>query len=161
MTDAPTGSNADEWALFLSEWGVAYCAVQIAEALEAAEQRGYAWGIEAAVKKCRGKWKKYRDFADVEPHNAQYQRDRAMAIMAETLGTEIETLSPTPPAPAAVQEAARVAVLFHEAYEKLAPNFGYETRPDTKVFDPESANGRLMIATCGEVLRALAEQEGE
>jgi|GEM_PF-2798303 len=48
---APTGSNADEWALFLSEWGTAYCAVRIAEALEAAEQRGYARGIEAAVKK--------------------------------------------------------------------------------------------------------------
>ncbi len=37
MTDAPTGSNADEWALFLSEWGTAYCAVRIADRIEALE----------------------------------------------------------------------------------------------------------------------------
>lgn len=35
---------------------------------------------------------------------------------------------------------------FHDTYERLAPSFGYETRPDTKAFDPESPNGQLMIA---------------
>lgn len=50
----------------------------------------------------------------------------------------------------------RAAMLFHDTYERLAPSFGYETRPDTKAFDPESPNGRLMIAVCGEVLAALA-----
>ena len=45
-----------------------------------------------------------------------------------------------------------LARLFHETYERLAPSFGYETRPDTKSFDPESKNGRLMVAVCAEVM---------
>jgi hypothetical protein len=44
-----------------------------------------------------------------------------------------------------------IARLFHETYEKLAPSFGYETREDTKVFDPESKNGKLMISVCQSV----------
>ena len=44
-----------------------------------------------------------------------------------------------------------LAILFHETYERLAPEFGYETREDTKQFDPDSKNGKLMIAVCGEV----------
>lgn len=47
------------------------------------------------------------------------------------------------------------AVLFHETYERLAPSFGYETRQDTKTFDHESKNGKLMIAVCGEVISRL------
>jgi hypothetical protein len=35
---------------------------------------------------------------------------------------------------------------FHFLYEKLAPQFGYETRTSTREFDPESSNGKLMIA---------------
>jgi hypothetical protein len=45
-----------------------------------------------------------------------------------------------------------LATRFHETYERLAPAFGYETRPDTKVFDPESKNGRLMVAVCAELM---------
>ena len=56
--------------------------------------------------------------------------------------------------PWAPQEVAR---RFHLAYEQFAPDFGYETRPDTKVFDPYSANGRLMIAV---VRNVLIEQAG-
>jgi hypothetical protein len=51
--------------------------------------------------------------------------------------------------PWAPQEVAR---RFHLAYEQFAPDFGYETRPDTKVFDPNSANGQLMIAVVRNVL---------
>jgi len=40
---------------------------------------------------------------------------------------------------------------FHETYERLAPEYGYETRKDTKEFDAESPNGKLMIAVCLEV----------
>ena len=46
-----------------------------------------------------------------------------------------------------------LAQLFHETYERLAPCFGYQTRPETRQFDPDSPNGRLMIAVCEEVLR--------
>ncbi len=45
-----------------------------------------------------------------------------------------------------------LAKMFHEVYESLAPNFGYETREDTREFDSESKNGRLMVATCEEIL---------
>lgn len=48
--------------------------------------------------------------------------------------------------------AARLAEAFHSAYERLAPSFGYETREDTKTFSPDSQNGKLMIATCADIL---------
>jgi hypothetical protein len=53
----------------------------------------------------------------------------------------------------AAEQAGPVALArrFHEAYERLAPQFGYETRADTKAFDPTSPNGRLMTAVCAEV----------
>ncbi len=44
--------------------------------------------------------------------------------------------------------ALQLATEFHEAYERLAPYFGYETRPETRTFSPSSANGQLMIAVC-------------
>jgi hypothetical protein len=50
------------------------------------------------------------------------------------------------------ERAIELAQMFHNTYERLAPQFGYETRDDTKVFDPESPNGRLMIAVVGELL---------
>lgn len=50
-----------------------------------------------------------------------------------------------------------LAVLFHHTYEKLAPESGYETRKETRVFDPESPNGRLMIAVCAEIQKVLVE----
>jgi hypothetical protein len=43
---------------------------------------------------------------------------------------------------------------FHETYERLAPDYGYVTRLDTQAFDTDSANGRLMIAVCKEILYA-------
>ena len=43
-----------------------------------------------------------------------------------------------------------MARFFHETYERLAPQFGYETRSDTKEFDYQSPNGRLMAAVCEE-----------
>lgn len=48
-----------------------------------------------------------------------------------------------------------VAREFHDAYERLAPSFGYVTRADTREFDPQSANGRLMMAVVSEVIAAL------
>lgn len=45
-----------------------------------------------------------------------------------------------------------LAVIFHETYERLAPSFGYETRTETRKFDPESKNGHLMVAVCDELL---------
>lgn len=46
-----------------------------------------------------------------------------------------------------------LARVFHEVYERLAPNFGYETRTETRKFDPTTPNARLMIAVCDELLQ--------
>lgn len=51
-----------------------------------------------------------------------------------------------------------LAILFHDTYERLAPQFGYETRKETRAFDPTSPNGKLMIAVCGSI-KAIIEQK--
>ena len=48
--------------------------------------------------------------------------------------------------------ALELAMRFHEAYERLAPRFGYETKAETREFDPQTPNGRLMIAVCREII---------
>ena len=59
-------------------------------------------------------------------------------------------------------KALSLSLLFHETYERLAPNYGYETRIATRQFDPDSPNGRLMIAVCGEIYRErIAALEAE
>lgn len=47
-----------------------------------------------------------------------------------------------------------LARLFHEAYERLAPEYGYKTREETAVSwsDVPDANKNLMIAVCKEIL---------
>ena len=50
--------------------------------------------------------------------------------------------------------AEQLAKRFHEAYERLAPQFGYETRKESAVpwQDVPENNKRLMIAVCAEIL---------
>jgi len=48
--------------------------------------------------------------------------------------------------------AELLARLFHGLYEELAPKFGYETREETKEFDLNSNNGKLMIAVCQQII---------
>ena len=55
----------------------------------------------------------------------------------------------------------QIARQFHDVYERLALQFGYETREDTKVFDPQSKNGRLMIAVCAEVIGEIERERDE
>ena len=52
-------------------------------------------------------------------------------------------------------DAVAAARKFHDAYERLAPSFGYETRTETRLFDPDTPNGKLMVAVCGEVVGPL------
>jgi hypothetical protein len=56
-------------------------------------------------------------------------------------------------------DALGLATLFHDTYERLAPGHGYATRPETRRFDADSPNGRLMIATCEVILAELARRE--
>ena len=55
-------------------------------------------------------------------------------------------------------KAEKVARKFHDAYERLAPEFGYVTRAETRMFDPESLNGKLMIAVCSEIIDSNAKR---
>lgn len=50
--------------------------------------------------------------------------------------------------------AENLARRFHETYERLAPQFGYETRKDSAVpwSEVPERNRALMVAVCGEVL---------
>lgn len=53
-----------------------------------------------------------------------------------------------------MNEAENLARRFHETYERLAPQFGYETRRESaKPWEevPEQ-NRNLMIAVCAEIL---------
>lgn len=51
-----------------------------------------------------------------------------------------------------VQNAEWLARMFHGFYESMAPDYGYETREETRKFNPESTNGRLMIAVCSRII---------
>ncbi len=61
-------------------------------------------------------------------------------------------------------EAEYLAFSFHRAYERLAPEFGYETRPETRAFDLDSPNGKLMVAVAQHILdsnlNSLKQQAG-
>ena len=57
----------------------------------------------------------------------------------------------------------QLAKLFHDTYERLAPSFGYQTRPDSakpwaNVPEP---NKSLMIAVAAEVLAAVRAEQAE
>ena len=45
----------------------------------------------------------------------------------------------------------QLARRFHLLYESMAPAYGYETRTDTREFDPTSKNGQLMVAVCSVI----------
>ncbi len=60
-----------------------------------------------------------------------------------------------------VYTAEELAQLFHETYERLAPQYGYETRKASAVpWDqvPEE-NKRLMVAVCDEILTRIDQIE--
>ncbi len=52
-----------------------------------------------------------------------------------------------------------MAELFHETYERLAPSYGYETRPESrKPWEELPENLReLMTAVCAELASAYEE----
>tara|TARA_R110000772_G_C13310282_1_gene440306 strand:+ start:36726 stop:37445 length:720 start_codon:yes stop_codon:yes gene_type:complete len=52
---------------------------------------------------------------------------------------------------------------FHETYERLAPDFGYETRKESAVAwdDVPEKNKQLMIAVCNEIAPATSSDEHE
>lgn len=61
------------------------------------------------------------------------------------------------------QAAEAMAQRFHEAYERLAPGFGYETRKESAVPWDEVPlrNKRLMIAVCRELAARVPDGADE
>ncbi len=55
-------------------------------------------------------------------------------------------------------EIVEFAKKFHEVYERLASDCGYETRKDTRDFNANSVNGSLMISTVREVMQPYFKQ---
>ncbi len=51
--------------------------------------------------------------------------------------------------------AIKLAILFHELYEKHAPEYGYETNDETKIFKAYTPNGKLMIKVCREIQKTV------
>jgi hypothetical protein len=51
-----------------------------------------------------------------------------------------------------------LAKTFHLLYESFAPSFGYETREETREFDENSNNGKLMIAVCEKILSIIGDE---
>lgn len=56
------------------------------------------------------------------------------------------------------QEILEITKNFHDMYEKLASEYNYETREDTKVFDINSNNGKLMYATVNEIVSPILKE---
>lgn len=56
------------------------------------------------------------------------------------------------------EEIKKYTEMFHNTYEMLAPKYGYETRGDTKQFDFDSPNGKLMYATIEKIVYPILEE---
>ena len=56
------------------------------------------------------------------------------------------------------KEILEITKKFHDTYEKLASEYTYETREDTKVFDINSNNGTLMYATVNEIVSPILKE---
>ena len=59
------------------------------------------------------------------------------------------------------KEILEITKKLHDTYEKLASEYTYETREDTKVFDINSNNGKLMYATVNEIVSPILEENQE
>ena len=70
-------------------------------------------------------------------------------------------LSHTANAEMVPREPELLARKFHETYERLAPSFGYDTRPESRRFESDTPNGKLMIAVCAALLSATPDSRGE
>lgn len=53
----------------------------------------------------------------------------------------------------------RLAAMFFEAREKLAPYFGFDYNPGTVGFNALTPHGRFLIAVCEEVLDQIDFQQ--
>lgn len=94
-----------------------------------------------------------------EQHGAEVGRYEGQVVWVKLHQPSIDPFaaalsSATPAGEGLTAEA--LARKFHATYERLATSFGYMTREETRTFESGSANGKLMIAVCTELLHTLA-----
>ena len=56
------------------------------------------------------------------------------------------------------EEIKKYTQMFHNTYEMLSPKFNYETRKDTKKFDFDTPNGKLMYATVEKIILPILKE---
>lgn len=59
------------------------------------------------------------------------------------------------------EEILEITKKFHDTYEKLSKEYNYETKKETRVFDINSSNGKLMYATVNEIISPILEENQE
>jgi len=98
----------------------------------------------------------------VGPHNDQrvccWEISDIGLQLAREVAAELTASQSSPQAALPAESALQLAIRFHETYERLAPSFGYETRKETRAFDPTTPNGRLMVAVCAELAQPAHHQ---
>jgi hypothetical protein len=57
----------------------------------------------------------------------------------------------------------KLAEMFHESYERLAPSFGYKTRDESSKpwAEVPSSNKHLMVAVAAEILKKIRRSQDE
>lgn len=53
------------------------------------------------------------------------------------------------------KEILNLTIEFHNTYERLAKEYNYKTREDTKKFNIKSSNGKLMYATVSKIVTPI------
>jgi len=57
------------------------------------------------------------------------------------------------------EEIKKLVLEFHNTYEKLSTEYNYETRKDTRQFDFNSPNGKLMYSVIRKVVVPKIQQK--
>jgi len=52
-------------------------------------------------------------------------------------------------------DAIKLAIMFHNLYEQYAPEYGYKTNEETRIFNASTPNGKLMIRVCREIQKIV------
>jgi hypothetical protein len=119
-----------------------------AEAIEAAEQRGYAAGIRAAVEIANDAFPDYEGGCSLQDQAARDLRDQIVM--------DIRALTPTPPAPVTVQPLPETHHLI--TLDELQRHFGESIPMSIAMIIADNLHPTA-LETRQAINRALAEQE--
>lgn len=133
---------------------------RLADAAAAARKAAFDAEQETVINLDDEMWREVKAAIVESPRFAEMYA--AGGMLNDGISNTVSWLRETPEIDCAVplpsnqmNSALDLAILFHDTYERLAPQFGYETRPATRKFSPSSPNGQLMRAVCEELLKAM------